>query len=171
MKLAASIQNDLFIINELVYEKCDFVLTDLKAEAESVEYAACRFLLDGKSVVHRASKITPTKTGQFVTTWKRNANGLTAPFDNSDDIDLLIITARNGEKFGQFIFPKSILLTKGIFSENNKGGKRGTRVYPSWDIATNKQAEKTQKWQAEYFLEIFNRPADIDRAKKLLSGE
>lgn len=43
------------------------------AEAESAEYGACRFALEGHSIVFRVAKITPTKTGQFVTLWKRPA--------------------------------------------------------------------------------------------------
>ena len=40
-------------------------------EAESVDYGACRAELDGKRLVLRVAKTTPTKTGQFVTIWKR----------------------------------------------------------------------------------------------------
>jgi hypothetical protein len=49
-------------------------------------------------------------------------------------------------------FLKSVLADKGIITKNGKEGKRGIRVYPPWDIATNKQAEKTQSWQTKYFL-------------------
>ncbi|WP_262511393.1 MepB family protein [Chryseobacterium pennipullorum] len=50
--------------------------------------------------------------------------------------------------------PKKTLLEKGILSYEKKTGKRGFRVYPSWDTAENQQAQKTQKWQIEYFLEF-----------------
>jgi len=36
------------------------------------------------------------------------------------------------------------LADKSIISKNGKLGKRGIRVYPPWDMVTNKQAEKTQ---------------------------
>jgi hypothetical protein len=43
------------------------------------------------------------------------------------------------------------------------------RVYPPWDIAINKQAEKTQSWQTKYFLPIKNNnETDLALAKKLL---
>ncbi|MEO6720082.1 MAG: MepB family protein [Ferruginibacter sp.] len=141
-------------MKELVYDKCGFELTNLRPNSESLEYGACSFGLNGKTMQHRVSKITPAKAGQFVTIWKRNSEGLTEPFDISDDIDFIIITARSGDNFGQFIFPTSVLADKGIITRNGKVGKRGIRVYPPWDITTSKQAEKTQSWQTKYFLAI-----------------
>jgi hypothetical protein len=35
-----------------------------------------------------------------------------------------------------------------------RDGQRAMRVYPPWDKLTSKQAQKTQAWQGEYFLEI-----------------
>ena len=63
-----------------------------------------------------------------MTIWKRNKDGITEPFDTSDDFDFVIITARNDNNFGQFIFPKSILADKGIITRKGKEGKRGIRV-------------------------------------------
>lgn len=138
----------------MVYDLYDFDFKNPKLNAESKEYGACSFELDGKKIQHRVSKITPTKTGQFVTIWKRNKDGITEPYHLSDEIDFIIITARSGEKFGQFIFPKWVLAHKEILTQNGKSGKRGIRVYPPWDIPKNKQAEKTQSWQINYFLTI-----------------
>ena len=160
--------NDLKIVKELVYDKCDFQLANLKLNSESIEYAACSFELNGKNIEHRVSKITPTKTGQFVTIWKRNKDGITEPFGMADKIDFIIITARSGENLGQFIFPKSVLAEKGIITLNGKEGKRGIRVYPPWDIASNKQASKTQAWQLNHFLTIKKNFINTDLAKKLL---
>ena len=165
-----SFHNDLKIVKELIYDKCGFNLTDQKLNSESVEYGACSFKLNGKTIQYRVSKITPTKTGQFVTIWKRNKDGITKPFDISDDIDFIVISSRSSDKFGQFIFPKSILVDKGIISKNGKEGKRGIRVYPPWDITTNKQAEKTQNWQNKYFLMITNHnSSDLNLTKKLFN--
>ena len=170
LTLLNSIHNDLKIVKELVYDKCGFDLTDLKQNLESKEYGACSFVLNGKTIQQRISKITPTKTGQFVTIWKRNENGITEPFDNSDDFDFVIITARNDNNFGQFIFPKSVLADNGIITQNGKEGKRGIRVYPPWDIVANKQAEKSQSWQTKYFLTIKNdKLADLNLIKKLFT--
>jgi hypothetical protein len=163
--------NDLKVVNELVYDKSGFDLTNLKQNLESTEYGACSFILNGKTIQYRISKITPTKTGQFVTIWKRNKGGITEPFDILDDIDFIIITSKNGNNFGQFIFPKSVLADNGLITRNGKVGKRGIRVYPPWEITTNKQAVKTQSWQTKYFLTIKNdNSTDLDLAKKLLIG-
>ena len=90
-----------------------------------------------------------------MTLWKRNEkNGAITPFDTLDAIDLIIISVRKDDYLGQFIFPKAILLEKGIFSTNIKEGKRAMRVYPPWDKTSSKQAQETQKWQINYFFEI-----------------
>jgi len=149
-----SIYNNLKVVKELVYDNCGFDMTEPQLNAEGIEYGACSFRLNGNTIQYRVSKITPTKTGQFVAIWKRNKNGITAPFDLSDDIDFMMITSKSGDNFGQFIFPKSVLVEKGILSSNGKVGKRGIRVYPPWDSVTNKQAAKTQSWQTTYFLSI-----------------
>lgn len=149
-----TIPNELKITKALVYDTYGFILTNLKLHAESVAYGACSFDLNKKKIQYRVSKITPTKTGQFVAIWKRNNDGITVPFDVADDFDFMIIATKSGDNFGQFIFPKSILAERGIVTQNNKEGKRGIRVYPPWDNATNKQAEKTQAWQTKYFLRI-----------------
>jgi hypothetical protein len=170
LTLLNSIHNDLKIVKVLIYDKCGFDLTNLKQNLESEEYGACSFVLNGKIIQQRISKITPTKIGQFVTIWKRNKDGITEPLDSSDNFDFVIITARNDDNFGQFIFPKSVLADNGIITRNGKEGKRGIRVYPPWDIATNKQAKKTQSWQSRYFLTIKkDNSNDLDLTKKLLT--
>lgn len=165
-----SFHNDLKIAKELVYDVCDFTLTNPKLNSESEDYAACSFELNTKIIQYRVSKITPTKAGQFVTIWKRNKNGITEPFDVSDEIDFIIISSRSGADFGQFIFPKNVLADKGILTQNGVSGKRGIRVYPPWDIPKSKQAEKTQNWQISYFVTIkTNAINNFDLAKKLLN--
>ncbi|GIZ08556.1 MepB family protein [Flavobacterium sp. UMI-01] len=170
LTLLNSIYSDLKIAKELVYDKCDFEFKNLIQNSESKEYGACTFVLNGKRIEQRISKMTPTKTGQFVTIWKRNKKGITKPFDNTDPFDFVIITTRYNENFGQFIFPKSVLADKGIITQNSTEGKRGIRVYPPWDITTNKQAQKTQHWQTKYFLTIKNdNSTNLDLIKKLLA--
>jgi hypothetical protein len=165
-----SFHSDLKIVKESVYDKCGFNLTNPRLNAESAAYGACSFELDGKAIQHRIAKITPAKTGQFVTIWKRNNSGITEPFDVSDNLDFIIITVRSGDNAGQFIFPAAILAVKGIITKEGKEGKRGIRVYPPWDTATNKQAVITQSWQTKYFLSIEKgNSTDLDLAKKLLA--
>jgi hypothetical protein len=154
---------DLIVIQQILFEKCNFKVTPLH-ETESSEYGACTFVLNNLNILFRTAKITPTKTGQFVTLWKRINQGSIQPFDSTDSIDLFIITTRKDNQFGLFIFPKSVLITKEIVSDK-KEGKRAIRVYPPWDSTTSKQAQKTQKWQLEYFLEIPQNPTDLDQVK------
>lgn len=161
---------DLKIVKDLLYDKCGFELIKLKLNSESVEYSACSFELNGKRVVYRVSKITPKKTGQFVAIWKRNKNGETEPFHILNDIDFMVITSIYENRIGQFVFPKSVLADKRIIRQNETDGKRGIRVYPTWDTVTNKQAEKTQNWQKEYFIEIKSDGiTNIELTKKLFN--
>lgn len=160
---------DLISARQLIYGICNLQCSQPEAEAESTDYSAYRFNINGKSICYRIAKTTPTKKGQFVTLWKRNSSGIIEPFDLSDEIDFVIISVRKENNFGQFIFPKSVLLKNGIFSTPKKEGKRATRVYPPWDIATSKQAQKTQQWQLNYFLDLSNKEAIISRTKLLFS--
>lgn len=165
---ADSFYTELNVAKECVYDQGGLALTALKQHSEGREYGACSFLLNGRSIQYRVSKITPTKTGQFVAIWKRNKEGITAPFDTADDLDFLIIAAKSGDNFGQFIFPKYVLADHGILTNNCREGKRGIRVYPPWDIVTNKQAEKTQSWQTKYFLTIHtNNSPDLALIERL----
>jgi hypothetical protein len=164
-----ALNSNLKAIKELCYDKCSFVLTHLKINSAGIEYGACSFELDGQKIIGRVSKITPTKTGQFVTIWKRNKKGTTEPFDIQDDFEFIIIISKSGESIGKFVFPKSVLAEKGIISQDKKNGKRGIRVYPPWDTVTNKQAAKTQNWQVKYFVTIERDDiATLDFMRKLL---
>lgn len=118
----------------------------------------------------RIAKITPKKIGQFVIIWKRNEKGVIQPFNISDDIDFYIIATQSNKRFGIFIFPKNVLHENKILSDNTREGKRGVRVYPTWDLTINRQAQKTQFWQIKYFLDISeSEVVDIEKAKRLLS--
>jgi hypothetical protein len=166
---ANNIHKDLLEAKEQVYDTCNLECTQPIAEAESADYGAYIFKINKQSAIYRVAKITPTKVGQFVTLWKRSEKGPIAPFEITDDIDLFIVSTRNDTHFGQFIFPKSILHKKGILTDDKKEGKRAIRVYPPWDITTNKQAQKTQQWQLDYFIEIpNNKPINLDLVKKLI---
>ncbi|EMY77103.1 MepB protein [Leptospira weilii serovar Ranarum str. ICFT] len=144
-------------------------IKNLILEKESSDYGACNFELKSRKITFRVAKITPTKIGQFVTLWKRDADGTPIrPFDIQDAVDYFIILVYDQNRSGQFIFSKEALLQKGILT-GDKEGKRGFRVYPPWNIPPNSQAEKTQSWQSEYFLEnLKNERPDASRVKKIL---
>jgi hypothetical protein len=169
---SVDIPKDLIEIKKILFDNFNFEMTQPILELESSEYGACTFKLNNLDIRYRTSKITPTKTGQFVTLWKRFIKGPIQPFDSSDPIDLIVITTRKDNLLGQFVFPMSILIEKGIVTHQNKEGKRAIRVYPSWDLTTSKQAEKTQKWQLDYFLEISkDKPLNAELIRKLYQNK
>ena len=164
-----SISKDLNLAKELVYDCLDFNCSQPQPVPESAEYNAYQFCLDQKNICYREAKITPVKTGHFVTLWKRNKSGIIEPFDFSDEIDFVIVSTRKGDRLGQFVFPKTVLLEKGVFSTPTKEGKRATRVYPPWAETTSPQAQKTQKWQLQYFYEIIPE-VDFETFNKLFQS-
>lgn len=144
-----------------------FSLSSIRMEPHESAYS---FRLNQYIVQFRIAKITPKKNGQFVSIWQRAENEPIKPYDISDTIDFLVISTKENDFFGQFVFSKSLLAEKDIFSINGRGGKRGIRVYPPWNQTTNKQAQKTQSWQADYFLDLSKKnQINYDRAKLLYS--
>ena len=164
--------SELDLINKYVFQVCETKLKNVETELECQEYFAHNFELNNQKVKFRMAKITPTKTGQFVSIWKRNQNGITEPHNIADEFEFYIIGTKAETKLGVFIFNKTILSENKILSNKNGEGKRGIRVYPTWNLTTNKQAQKTQNWQTKYFVEIINNnQIDINKAKKLLNLE
>lgn len=162
MKNNNSFNPDFTLIQKIAYEPNGLFCTNIVIDTESADYGACTFQINNKNVVFRVAKITPTKVGQFVTLWKRIGASLIMPFDLLDPIDLFIVTVVKEELLGQFIFSKELLWQKGFVSKEGTGGKRAMRVYPPWDIADSKQAQKTQEWQLKYFVVL---APGIDLAK------
>ncbi|MBL4703480.1 MAG: MepB family protein [Flavobacteriales bacterium] len=157
-------------IKTKIYDKIELEISNFKIELESKEYNACRFELNGRHIISRNAKITPKKVGQFVTFWKRNGNGPIEPFSETDSIDFYVVTVCKKNEFGQFVFPRTVLMKKGIITTGKKEGKRAFRVYPNWDEAKNKQAKQTQKWQLNYFYEV-NNSTELDSVKELYKNQ
>lgn len=163
---------DLELIDELVFKPYNICLKNIKPETESQEYTALAFQVYNYKILFRKAKITPTKTGQFVTLWKRNEKGITEPFNLTDEFDFYLIATKTPTNFGVFIFPKKVLHHHKILSDPAKNGKRGIRVYPSWDETTSKQAQRTHVWQTEYFIDLSDaKQIDSNRVKNLLMVE
>lgn len=170
--MTISLPHDLITAIRYIYEPAGMKLTSaVFSEAESIEYGACRFGINGHNIVFRVAKITPTKIGQFVTIWKRPiVGGEIAPLDISDGVTFVIISVSDEIHRGQFIFDRKILVAKDIMSHDGKGGKRGIRVYPPWTNPVAKAALKTQQWQLQYFLPIaINGAVDLVRVSELFS--
>ena len=149
----SAIHPDLLAI-KTAYEAINVTCDEICPEEESKEYGAYVFEVNRKIIRFRVAKITPTKVGQFVTFWKRSAGGPIEPYDIIDKFDLLMVSVREAERFGQFIFPKAVLVQNGLLSKDGCGGKRAMRMYPPWVITESSQARKTQEWQGLYFYEI-----------------
>jgi len=162
--------SDLLAAQGHAYQLIGLTYSKLAPEAESLQYGACTFEINNKTIKFRVAKITPTKIGQFITFWKRIGDGPIMPYDINDPFDMLIVSVRNAKHLGQFIFPKAALWQKGLLSKDAIGGKRAMRVYPPWDITDSPQAQKTQAWQLLYFAEI-QPNFDASKMQKLFFDE
>src|SRR6187402_1209034 len=91
---------DFLHLKKLLSEIDNIEISQATVELESFEYGACRFVLNNSNILFRTAKITPTKTGQFVTLWKRINQGPIQPFDSTHPIDLFIICTRKDNLFG-----------------------------------------------------------------------
>ncbi|WP_416435406.1 MepB family protein [Priestia megaterium] len=149
--------NALTYVNENFYKPNHFVIKDIREEAQNSDYGAGIFQLNSKSVRFRVAKTTPNKVGQFVSLWEKDEHHKNQAFSYEEATDLLVInTFTSTNRFGQFVFPKEVLLKQKILKTATTKGKMAIRVYPVWDKPTSKQAIKTQKWQLEYFVETNN---------------
>lgn len=156
-------------VNTMIYEKLDLMVEAIQEEKQNSQYGAGIFKLSSKTVRFRVAKITPNKVGQFVAIWEKDENNKNRPFLYDEALDLLVITTfKNESEFGQFIFPKEILLKQNILRSNSTSGKMGMRVYPSWDNPSSKQAIKTQSWQLPYFVDLCDLDSlAVERLKEL----
>ena len=145
------------------------VCSEVVPEAENREYGAAIAVLGCRSGRFRVGKVTPMKAGVFIAVWRRADDGATEPFPADDGVNVLVVTARDGRRFGQFVFPKAALVQYGIVSVAGQGGKRGFRLYPPWSVTTSPQAQRSQRWQSEYFLDLAG-AADLVRARRLLDA-
>lgn len=147
----------LTYVNKMIYEPNHLIVKSVQEEKQNSKYGAGTFQLSSKTVRFRVANITPTKVGQFVAFWEKDENNKNQPYLYEKDLDLLVITTfKNENAFGQFIFPKEILLKQNILRSTSTKGKMAIRVYPSWDSPSSKQAMETQKWQLPYFVDMCN---------------
>jgi hypothetical protein len=138
------IPNDLIAAIQDVYKPAGMQLTEMALrEAESAEYGASPFGLDGHTIVFRVAKTMPTKIGQFVTIWKHPmSSSIIAPLDVDDGVAFVVMSVFDATHRGQFVFDQKILASKGIMAINGKGGERAIRVYPPWFKPVAKEAVK-----------------------------
>ena len=147
----------LAYITEMVYEPNQLAVKLIEEEKQNSSYGAGRFQLSSRTVRFRVANITPTKVGQFVAIWVKDESNKNQPYAYDEAPDVFVITTfKNDKEFGQFVFPKEVLLKKSILRSTLTKGKMAIRVYPSWDQPTSKQARETQEWQLTYFADMSN---------------
>lgn len=149
--------NALTYVNKMFYEPNHLSLKAVREEVQNSDYGAGLFQLNSKSIRFRVAKITSTKIGQFVAFWEKNEENKNQAFSYEKATDLLVInTFTREDDFGQFVFPKEVLVKQNILKTDTTKGKMAIRVYPSWENPTSKLAIETQKWQLEYFVGMNN---------------
>jgi len=157
-------------LNDPVFKPVDLQISDIVPDLECDDYFGFNFKINHINIKFRKSKLTPKKTGQFVTFWKRDSEDKTVPFDINDDFDFYIILIEENKNSGFFIFPKTILEKENYISGKLKSGKRGFRIYADWHLPNNKQAEKTKLWQTDFFIN-FSDPENIviEKFRKIIN--
>lgn len=174
--------NALESIDKTIYQPNNLQVTSVIEEEQNSDYGAGRFTIGSsdisgeplgievrrKSVRLRVAKITPKKTGQFVTFWQKDNENKNQTYHWKASPDLLVIhTLGDNQVWGQFVFPKDILLEKNILRSDLTTGKMAMRVYPFWDKPSSNAAIATQKWQSDYFFQVLNE--DILPITRILS--
>src|SRR5699024_6304151 len=156
-------------VNKLIYEPNDLIVKSIQEEKQNSQYGAGTFQLSSKTVRFRVAKVTPTKIGQFVAFWEKDGSNKNQAFSYEEAPDLLVITTfKNENEFGQFVFPKEILLKQEVLRSTSTKGKMAIRVYPSWETPSSKQAMETQKWQLPYFIDMCNlQKLPLEKIKEL----
>lgn len=125
---------------------------DVIEETYNLAYEGMTFKLLDQQFRSRLAKKTPKKAGYFVVFWTKDAHGKNIPL--SDDADKTIVWIVDQEHIGHFVFPKALLREQGILKTSDHKGKMAFRVYPPWVLQLNAQAQKTQQWQKDYFLDL-----------------
>ncbi|HDJ6450632.1 TPA: MepB family protein [Staphylococcus aureus] len=126
---------------------------DLTEEKYNQDYEALTFSFKEETYQSRLAKKTPTKAGYFVTCWTKDENNYNQPYSKEAFADYLMIIVIDEELSGYFLFPRELLVEKGILTTFEHKGKMAFRVYPKWCNQLNKTAGQTQKWQCKYFFE------------------
>jgi len=159
----------LTYVHQRLYIPNQLLIEDIQEETQNADYGAGIFQLNAKSIRFRVAKITPRKIGQFVAFWEKDENHKNQPFSDATATDLLVInTFTTDNRWGQFVFPKEVLLQQHILQTATIKGKMAIRVYPHWEKPTSKQAIYTQQWQLNYFVEINDQdPITISKLLKL----
>ena len=138
----------------------------MEKEIWNTAYEAVNLTINNRQFKSRLANKTPNKEGYFVEIWQKNDKNQNIPFSQNDSWDKLIINIIDNSRQGQFIFPKKLLIEKGIISSTHLSGKLAFRVYPTWEQHLNLTATQSQKWQCPYFIDL-SEDANLKRIETL----
>ncbi|ALS03365.1 MepB protein [Enterococcus silesiacus] len=151
---------------KILAEISQLSLEKLQVEEQNKEYEGVIFSVGKQTFRSRKAKQTPKKAGYFVVFWEKDDQNKNQPYDAITAPDKLVITVFDQEKKGQFIFPKEILIEKGILSHGKITGKMALRVYPDWIDELNPTAAATQRWQVPFFIDLTAK-RDVEKLNEL----
>lgn len=146
----------LELIGKIVSNNEKYRMINLQEENQNKEYEGLTFNIEQHTFRSRLAKKTPKKKGYFVVFWEKDKDNKNQPYAFDNMPEKLIVSIIDNHLIGQFVFPKLLLLEKGILKSENDKGKMAMRVYPSWENELNDSARKTQKWQEAYFINLSN---------------
>ena len=116
-----SIHQDLLIAQQIAYAPSGLTLNSFEPEIESREYGACTCKINNLTIVFRVAKITPTKSGQFVTFWKReNSAGPIMPYDITDQFDFFVVHVYEKKRLVNLFFLKLYCMKKDFYQKMAK---------------------------------------------------
>lgn len=156
----------LELVTNMIHQITNEKIEALHLEKQNSEYEGVTFKIGQFSYRSRLAKKTPNKKGYFVVFWEKDQYHHNTPFKFDGSPDKLIISIKDGLHSGQFIFPKSILVEKGVLSYERQVGKMAIRIYPDWVNELNSTAQRTQLWQLNYFVNS-DKSMSIDRIRSL----
>lgn len=136
---------------------CGFINNEAhtwQAEPQNATYEGAVFQYDSSFFRLRRAKRTPKKAGYFVAFWQKDEQFRNQAYHVADSPAKLVVVISDGEREGQFVFPKEVLHTHGVLRDAEQAGKMAMRVYPQWEKALNKTATSTQAWQLPYFVDL-----------------
>lgn len=143
-------KNDVIESFQTILEKNNKI-KNIVLHDDNAKYSACEITINNKKTCFRKGKITPTKSGHFVSLWKHSDKS-NIPYDINDNYELYVFEIEyDKDKLGYFIFPSAILSKHKILSTDDSIGKLGFRLYGPMYKLKNKTSINTQKWQSVYF--------------------
>lgn len=142
------------LFQEIQHKIPDFTCRVIKTEPQNLAYEGLLVDINHTIARSRLAKKTPGKKGYFVAFWEKDKHGVNQAYHYEKSPNLIIVSVVDGDRRGQFIFPRKILLRHSVLKHNDQKGKMALRVYPEWVKDLNKHACRQQAWQIDYFVDL-----------------